>query len=100
MGGSPAGLAKRLAKAQNRSLRIVAGAYKRTPIRCLETETWVPPLDLYLNKRLADFERRLQKPALQTGAGPGAPKATAGHIVAEAYNRLYLRFRKRRKGPG
>ena len=42
----------------------MAGAYKSTPIRCLETETWVPPLDLYLNKRLADFEVRLQKPLL------------------------------------
>ena len=35
----PQGVAKRLSKAQNRSLRIVAGAYKATPIRCLETET-------------------------------------------------------------
>jgi len=35
----PQGVAKRLSKAQNRSLRIVAGAYKTTPIRCLETET-------------------------------------------------------------
>ncbi len=58
---SPEGLAKRLAKAQNRSLRIVAGAYKSTSTRCLETEAWVPPLDLYFNKRLADFENRLQK---------------------------------------
>ncbi len=56
IGEKPTGLAKVLAKAQSRSLRIVAGAYKSTPIRCLETETWVPPLDLYLNKRLADFE--------------------------------------------
>ena len=56
----PQGVAKRLSKAQNRSLRIVAGAYKTTPVRCLETETWVPPLDLYFNKRLADFESRLQ----------------------------------------
>ena len=32
------------------------GAFKSTPIRNLETETWVPPLDLYFNKRLADFK--------------------------------------------
>ena len=90
----PTGPAKQLAKAQNRSLRIVAGAYKSTPIRCLETETWVPPLDLYLNKRLADFEARLQKPLLQSGAGPEAPRVPAGHIVTEACNRLYRRFRR------
>ena len=39
---------------------MVAGAYKRTPIRSLETETNVPPLDIYLSKRLADFEARLE----------------------------------------
>ena len=88
----PTGPAKGLAKAQNKSLRIVAGAYKSTPIRCLETETWVPPLDLYLNKRLADFEDRLQQPVLQLGAGLGTPKVTAGHIVTEACNRLFWRF--------
>ena len=40
---------------------IVAGAYKATPIRHLETETYTLPLDLYLNQRLADFEQRLQQ---------------------------------------
>ena len=62
VGGKPRGIAASLSKAQNRSIRIVAGAYKATPMRSLETETWVPPLDLYLNKRLADFERRIQTP--------------------------------------
>src|SRR5581483_12363778 len=73
----PRGPAKTLAKAQNRSLRIVVGAYKTAPTRCLETEAWVPPLDLYLNKRLADFEDRLRKETLQTGAGPGEPRTIA-----------------------
>lgn len=50
-GGQLQGLAKRLVKAQTRNLRIVTGAYKATPIRNLETETWVPLLDLYLNKK-------------------------------------------------
>lgn len=36
--GGPRGPAKRLTKAQNRSLRIVVGAYKTAPTRCLETE--------------------------------------------------------------
>jgi len=46
--------------AQTRCLRTVAGVYKATLVRSLETETWVPPLDLYLNTRVAQFERRLQ----------------------------------------
>jgi len=45
---------------------VVAGAYKATPIRNLEVETLVPPLDLYLNKRLAEFEGRLAQSGLQT----------------------------------
>jgi hypothetical protein len=61
------GITKALSKAQNKSLRTVAGAFKSTPIRNLETETWVPPLDLYFNKRLADFEARLQMPTLADG---------------------------------
>ncbi|EAQ90773.1 hypothetical protein CHGG_02708 [Chaetomium globosum CBS 148.51] len=85
----PKGPAKVLSKAQNRSLRIVVGAYKSAPIRCLETEAWVPPLDLYLNKRLADFEGRLQKQALQSGAGPEAERITTGHLITEACNKVY-----------
>ena len=49
-----------MAVEQNAALRVVAGAYKATPIRNLEVETMVPPLDLYLNKRKADFEAKLQ----------------------------------------
>ena len=97
-GGQPQGLAKRLARAQSRNLRIVAGAYKATPIRNLETETWVPPLDLYLNKRLADFEARLQNPSLNSGQGPDAPKHPPGQLVQEACNRIYRRFQRRRPG--
>src|SRR5438045_7670632 len=46
--------------AQTRCLRTVAGAYKATPARSPETKTWVRPLDLYLNTRVAQFEKRLQ----------------------------------------
>ena len=60
----------------------------------------MPPLDLYLNKRLADFEARLHKKALQTGAGPWAERTTAGHLITEACNRVYHRFRRRKRGPG
>jgi hypothetical protein len=78
----------------------VVGAYKTAPIRCLETEAWVPPLDLYLNKRLADFENRLQKQALQSGAGPEAERTTAGHLITKACNKVFRRFKKRRRGRG
>ena len=59
-GGNPQGCARNLAKHQSACLRTVLGAYKATPIRQLETEAAVPPLDLYLNYRLANFERRLK----------------------------------------
>ena len=91
-GGQPQGPARRLAKAQSQNLRIVAGAYKATPIRNLETETWVPPLDLYLNKRLADFEARLQALVLQAGQGPEAPKQLPGSLIQRACNKIYRRY--------
>lgn len=37
----------------------MGGAYRATPVRQLESELFIPPLDLYLNKRLADFEGRI-----------------------------------------
>ena len=93
VGGKPRGIAASLSKAQNRSLRIVAGAYKATPIRSLETETWVPPLDLYLNKRLADFERRIQTPF-----EPTSQKAPAS-VIQLACSKVAGRFRNpRRRG--
>ena len=58
--GPPRGAAKELAKIQSECLRVVAGAYKATPIRSLETETYCPPIDLYLNKRLLAFEDRVR----------------------------------------
>jgi hypothetical protein len=39
----------------------VAGAYKATPIDALETETFVPPIDLYLDSRVAAFQQRLRE---------------------------------------
>jgi hypothetical protein len=49
---------------------------------------------------MADFENRLQKQALQTGAGPEAERTTAGHLITEACNRVFQRFKKRRRGRG
>ena len=91
------GIVKELGKAQNKSLRIVAGAFKATPIRNLETETWVPPLDLYFNKRLADFERRIKQRCLQNGQGG---KKAPEEIIKEAYNKLFRRFNANRRRRG
>jgi hypothetical protein len=41
-------------------LRIVGGAYKATPTRYLESERAIPPLNLYFDKRAADFEDRIE----------------------------------------
>jgi hypothetical protein len=49
-----------MAREQTKCLHVAAGAYKATAMEQLETETAVYPLDLYLNKRPADFEARLQ----------------------------------------
>src|SRR6266487_4112672 len=57
----PKGLAARLQKQQNHGLRIVLGAYKATPIRMLETELYVPPLDLWLNRQVARFQAWLER---------------------------------------
>jgi hypothetical protein len=63
--GPPRGIAKQLATEQSACLRVVAGAYRATPVRSLETETLTPPLDIYLNKGLADFEARLDRTGIR-----------------------------------
>jgi hypothetical protein len=60
LNGKTQGIAAKLEKIQNKCLRVVAGAYRATPIRSLETETFTPPLDLYLDSRLAAFLKRLE----------------------------------------
>lgn len=49
---------------QRECLRTVSGAYKAVPIRTLETEVHVPPIDLWLTARLATFRRRLEESGL------------------------------------
>jgi hypothetical protein len=49
---------KAISKLQSRGLRLVAGAYKATPIRELEKETFVPPIDIYCKEILARHIRR------------------------------------------
>jgi hypothetical protein len=59
-GNKPKGLAAKLQKQQNQGLQAVLGAFKATPIRQLETESYVPPLDLWLNRRIARFQARIE----------------------------------------
>ena len=40
------------------------GAFKATPIRQLETEAYVPPLDLWLNGIVARLQARLERTGL------------------------------------
>jgi hypothetical protein len=58
----------------------------------------VPLLDLYFNKRLADSEAQLYKEVLQVG--PREKRVIRGQLVRKAYNRVYHRFRRKRKGLG
>lgn len=37
------------------------GAYKAAPIQKLETEAYVPPLDLWLNGRIAPYQARIER---------------------------------------
>ena len=53
-------MVKRLEELQNGCLRAVCGAYKATPVRLLELEAAVPPLDIYLSYRNSRFERKLE----------------------------------------
>jgi hypothetical protein len=56
--------AAKLQKHQNSGLRQVLGAFKATPIRQLETEAYVPPLDLCWDGRIARFQARLEQTGL------------------------------------
>ena len=82
-------VAKALATTQNKALPKVLGAYKTTPIRHLKAKACCPPLDLYMNKRLAEFERRTRD------TGMGAKLETA---MAKVAARLRGKRGRRRGG--
>jgi hypothetical protein len=79
-------VAKAMEPAQNKGLRVVIGAYRVTPVRSLELEAYCAPLDIYLNKRLADFERRLE----------GSPM---GDLINNACERIRRRLMNKRGHP-
>jgi hypothetical protein len=53
-------ISSELSKVQNSCLHRIAGAYRATPATSLETETQIPPLDLYLDERVAATAHRLE----------------------------------------
>lgn len=57
----PTTVTRSLQAEQNRCLRVVCGVYKATPIQYLEKEATIPLLQIYLNKRVIDFEMQLSK---------------------------------------
>ncbi len=56
----PKGLACSLVTIQNECLYVVTEAYKATPVHCLEIEMYIPLIDIYFNKQIADFESRFE----------------------------------------
>jgi hypothetical protein len=85
----PAGIAAGLGTVQSRLLRCVGGAYKATPTRQLETELFVPPIDLYLNKKVADFEGRVAASGLERLLS-SARKEAAARLGAQFHGRRPL----------
>ena len=63
---------------------MVAGAYRATLIRSLEVETCTPPLDLYLDSRLATFQKRLEN-------------SEVGRVIENSCNWIKARIRNRRR---
>ena len=51
---------KVMAPDQAWALRTVLAVYKTTPTRTLELDAYCPPLNIYLNKRAADFDLKRQ----------------------------------------
>jgi|SRR5579862_451973 len=80
------GTAKNLQKHQQNCLRVVLGAFKSTAVTKLEIESYVPPLDLWLNGRVACYQARLEL----SGVGQQIRDACAvirGRILARTQQR-------------
>lgn len=57
--GKAKGLTVKPQIVQNKCLRTIARASRATPNASLETENFIPPIDLFLAGRIAAFRRRL-----------------------------------------
>lgn len=92
VGRKPKGLAAKLQVEQNKGLRVVLGAFKATSTRRLETEAYVPPIDLWLNGRIARYQARIDS----SGIGKVIQNAC---IAVRNKLRSRLRVRRTRNGP-
>ena len=54
------GPSDRLLTTQNKCLRTIAGAFKATPVRVLEAETFTSPLNVHLNRLQAEARMRMR----------------------------------------
>jgi len=88
----PKGLAIKLQKEQTSSLRTVLGAFKATPVRQLETEAYVPPLDIWLNGRVASYQARLESTGIAR-----VTQAACAVIQNRIQNQAQIRRRRRRR---
>ncbi|PQE33417.1 reverse transcriptase protein [Rutstroemia sp. NJR-2017a WRK4] len=96
--GKAKGVAAKLRTVQNKCLRTIAGAYSATPIQALETGTFTPPIDLYLDSRIAAFQRRLQASPITTRSR-GRVKQSYGGLSSENQGLLRHKASVERNGP-
>jgi hypothetical protein len=75
---------RQLNKYQNKYFRTVAEIYIIISTRILEMEIYIPPLNIYLNSRMAAFRQRLKISEIEL-------------IIERVYEYLKIRFRNRRR---
>ena len=68
---------------QNKCLRVIAGAYKATPIEILQAETHIPPLTQHLDR-------------LQTKTRSRISNSEQEKIIKQACNRIQVKLRGKR----
>ncbi len=81
--GKAQGVVAKLEKIQNKCLRVVAGAYRATPVHSLETETFTLPLDLYVDSQLVAFQKWLKG-------------SEVGQVIENSCNWIKARIRNQR----
>ena len=78
-------VAQAIQKIQNKGLRAVAGAFRATPIRELEREVFIPPIDIYYSELYARHIRR-------TYTSP------VGAFIQEQCSTISRRIRRKSRG--
>ncbi len=75
------GVGEELQEVENHSRRTVSGAYKATPVGCLQAEVGVPPLPLHMDGREGMFRLRSAESGID-------------QVISESISKVrqYLRF--------